>query len=99
MPPPTRYPVRFAYRALIPAFAACTLVSTMTAQKLPVGAIVANCHRECLEGLINQYLDAVVAHDPKRLPLSADVRYTEQEQVKEVGDFWKTATGRGNYNH
>jgi hypothetical protein len=53
-----------------------------------------------LEGLINQYIDAVVAHDPKRLPLSADVKYTEQEQIMEVGDgFWKTAVGRGNYNH
>jgi hypothetical protein len=72
----------------------------MTAQKLSVGPIAANCNRACLEGLINQYLDAVVTHDPKRLPLSADVRYTEQEQVMEVGDgFWKTATGRGNYNH
>jgi aldehyde dehydrogenase (NAD+) len=49
---------------------------------------------------MNQYLDAVVAKDPKRLPLSADVKYTEQEQVMAVGDgFWKTVTGRGNYNH
>jgi hypothetical protein len=92
--------VRFAYRAVFPAFAACILVSTMTAQKLSVGPIAANCNRACLEGLVNQYLDAVVVHDPKRLPLSADVRYTEQEQVMEVGDgFWKTVTGRGDYNH
>jgi hypothetical protein len=34
------------------------------------------------------------------LPLAADVRYTENEQVLDVGDgFWKTATGRGSYNH
>jgi hypothetical protein len=49
---------------------------------------------------MNQYLDALVVKDPKRLPLSADVKYTEQEQVMAVGDgFWKTVTGRGNYNH
>ena len=40
-----------------------------------------DCSRACLEALVNQYLDAVVAHDPKRLPLSADVKYTENEQL------------------
>ena len=62
--------------------------------------IPADCNRACLEALVNQYLDAVVAHDPKRLPLSPDVKYTENEQLLDVGDgFWKTATARGNYNH
>ena len=62
--------------------------------------IPADCNRACLETLVNQYLDAVVAHEPKRLPLSADVKYTENEQLLDVGDgFWKTATARGNYNH
>ena len=65
-----------------------------------VKTVPTDCNRACLEGLMEQYLAAVVAHDPKRLPLSADVKYTEQEQVMEVGDgFWKTVTGRGNYNH
>ena len=89
------------------AAAAITLVAislvtpALIAQaRLPVGPIPLDCNRSCLEGLINQYLDAVVAHDPKRLPLSADVKYTEQEQVMAVGDgFWKTVTGRGAYNH
>ncbi len=64
------------------------------------GPIPLNCDRSCLEGLIDQYLAAVVAHDPKRLPLSADVIYTENNQVLEVGDgFWKTAAGIGKYKH
>ena len=64
------------------------------------GPIPLNCDRACLEGVIDQYLAAVVAHDPKRLPLSADVMYTENNQVIEVGDgFWKTAAGIGNYKH
>jgi hypothetical protein len=59
-----------------------------------------NCARSCLEGLVDQYLAAVVAHDPKQLPLSADVKYTENDQALDVGDgFWNTATGRGNYSH
>jgi hypothetical protein len=64
------------------------------------GPIPLKCDRACLEGVMNQYLAAVVAHDPKRAPLSADVMYTENSQVVEVGDgFWKTAQGIGNYKH
>ncbi len=64
------------------------------------GPIPLNCDRACLENLIEQYLDAVVAHDPERLPLSKDVMYTENNQVVDIGDgFWKTADGRGNYSH
>lgn len=64
------------------------------------GPIPLNCNRACLESLVDQYLAAVVAHDPKRLPLSADVKYTENDQLVDLGDgFWKTAQGRGNYTH
>ena len=92
--------MRAACIAAILVLAVCAVVPMLTAQRLPVGPIPADCNRSCLEGLINQYLDAVVAHDPQRLPLSADVKYTEQEQIMTVGDgFWKTATSRGNYNH
>ena len=64
------------------------------------GPIPLNCDRACLEGVMNQYLAAVVKHDPKSLPLSEDVMYTENAQVIKVGDgFWKTAAGIGNYRH
>ena len=64
------------------------------------GPIPLNCDRACLEGVMNQYLAAVVAHDPKRVPLSEDVMYTENDQTLKVGDgFWKTAAGLGNYKH
>ncbi len=50
--------------------------------------------------MVDQYLAALVAHDPKRLPLSADVMYTENHQRIDVGDgFWKTVEGTGNYKH
>jgi hypothetical protein len=65
-----------------------------------VKPVPGDCNRACLEGLMEQYIAALLAHDPKRLPLSADVKYTEQDQVMDVGDgFWKTVTGRGTYNH
>ena len=64
------------------------------------GPIPLNCNRACLENVVNQYLDAVIAHDPKKAPLSADVKYTENDQVVAIGDgFWKTAQGRGKYTH
>ncbi len=64
------------------------------------GPIPLNCNRACLEDVVNQYLAALVAHDPRRLPLSADVMYTENDQRMNVGDgFWKTAEGIGNYKH
>jgi hypothetical protein len=64
------------------------------------GPIPLNCDRACLEGVVNQYLAAVVAHDPKRVPLSEDVMYTENDQILRAGDgFWKTAAGLGNYKH
>jgi hypothetical protein len=64
------------------------------------GPIPLRCDRACLERVLDQYLEAVVAHDSKRLPLSADVKYTENNQVIQVGDgFWKTAQGIGNYKH
>jgi hypothetical protein len=64
------------------------------------GPIPLNCDRACLEGVMSQYLAAVVAHDPKRVPLSEDVMYTENDQILKEGDgFWKSAAGLGNYKH
>src|SRR5690242_7088625 len=64
------------------------------------GPIPLNCNRACLENLVDQYLAALIAHDPKRLPLSKEVMYTENDQLMEIGDgFWKTVEGRGNYTH
>jgi hypothetical protein len=63
------------------------------------GPIPLKCDRACMENVVNQYLAALVAHDPKRLPLSKDVMYTENAQRVEPGDgFWKTVEGRGDYS-
>jgi hypothetical protein len=83
--------------------AAALLVGAMlTLPKMDAstGPIPLNCNRACLEGLVNQYLTAVVAHNPSTLPLSKDVVYTENNQVLDIGDgYWKTAEGRGAYSH
>src|SRR5262245_62785600 len=56
------------------------------------------CDRSCLEGIAEQYLDALVAKDPKKLPLAGTVKYTENGQRLQLGDgFWNSVTGRGTY--
>ena len=89
-------------RALFVLAVAGTLLTApfATALRGATGPIPLNCDRACLEGVIDQYLKALVAHDPSRLPLSKDVKFTENNQVMDVGDgFWKTAEGIGNYRH
>lgn len=54
--------------------------------------------RKGLEGIVDQYTDALLKHDPNGLPLARDVRYTELGVEMELGDgFWGTVTGKGNY--
>jgi len=71
--------------AVAAACAALLVGSLGTRLSGSTGPISLNCDRACLEGVIDQYLAAVVAHDPKRVPLSADVKYTENNQVIDVG--------------
>jgi len=52
------------------------------------------CDRECLRGMITSYLNALVAHNPKMLPLAANARFTEDTVEKPLGEgLWKTASG------
>jgi len=56
------------------------------------------CDRPCLEGIVNQYLDALVAHAPGRLQVTDDVRFTENDVELKLGEaLWKTASGLGAY--
>jgi hypothetical protein len=57
------------------------------------------CDRECLIGIAEQYLDALVAREPSKLPLAgASVTFTENGQRLRLGDgFWNSVSGRGTY--
>jgi hypothetical protein len=49
-------------------------------------------------GFVDQYLDAWIARDPKKLPLTANAKYTENGQRLEFGDgSWNVAVGKGKY--
>lgn len=56
------------------------------------------CDYACLTGLLDQYLAALVAHDPARLPLSPHVKFTENTIAMNLGDaLWGTISGMGTY--
>ena len=56
------------------------------------------CDRDCLKGMITQYIDALVAHDPSRLPLAENVRFTEDTKPLKLGEgLWQTATAKGSF--
>ncbi|HXQ25346.1 MAG TPA: hypothetical protein VN822_02955 [Candidatus Acidoferrales bacterium] len=57
------------------------------------------CDRACLYGFLDQYLDALKAKDPSRLPLAKGFKYTENNVAMNIGDgVWGTVTGLGTYN-
>jgi len=60
----------------------------------------ASCDRACLEGIADQYLMAMAAHDPSRAPLAPNVAYAQDNVRLKIGQaLWATATGLGNYRH
>ena len=64
----------------------------------PSSAPQAQCDRACLNALVDQYLAAMVAHDPSQLPLAKNVKFTEDGVPLKLGDgLWATASGLGTY--
>jgi hypothetical protein len=56
------------------------------------------CDYACLTGYLDQYLSALVAHDPSRLPLAPHVKFTENTISMKLGDaLWNTISGMGTY--
>lgn len=52
-----------------------------------------SCDRECLRGIMTDYLNAVIAHNPAKLPLAKNVRFTENCVDTKLGEgIWKTAS-------
>ncbi len=50
------------------------------------------CTRDNLKGLANRYFESIAAHDPSKMPLAANVKYTENGvEIKPGEGLWKTA--------
>ncbi len=98
--------MRFARNTLI--FAAALIVAALASVSARAQATAApadydpnfnyDCDRACLNGFIDDLLPAMVAHDPSHLPLSRQVKYTENGQLLKIGDgFWGTASALPTY--
>jgi hypothetical protein len=56
------------------------------------------CDRLCMERLVDEYLEALIGHNPSRLHLAKTIKFTENGQRLEPGDgLWNTASARGSY--
>jgi len=54
------------------------------------------CDRACLRTMLDQYLAAVIKHDPTAAPIAVGFRQTENAiNVRPGNGVWKTVTGLG----
>ncbi len=69
----------------------------LIALALPAGQAAAQskgeCDRRCLTSLLDDYLAALVAHDPSGLKIAKNARFVENIMPMQVGEgLWKTAS-------
>src|SRR5258708_27896346 len=63
---------------------------------VPLFAAANDCDRACLKTTLDQYLTAVIKHDPSAAPLFVAFRQTENAVVVKLGTgVWKSVTGLG----
>jgi hypothetical protein len=80
-------------RGTVPWMLVCAVVVLGGAT---TGSAQTTCDRACLTGFLNQYLAAVIKHDPSAAPLVVGFRQTENAINVRLGDgVWKTVTGLG----
>lgn len=85
-------------RSVVSGFSRAVVLLTIWALLPGVAIAQGKCDRACLEGIAEQYLDALVAKDPKKLQVASNLKYTENGQRLLLGDsLWNSITGRGTY--
>jgi hypothetical protein len=63
---------------------------------LAAGSAFGACDRTCLKASLNQYLNALLKHDPKAAPLAIGFRQTENAVVQKDGvGLWQSAKALG----
>jgi len=78
------------HRFSVLVFVACSIAWSVNP------AAAQNCDRACLKTKLDQYLNAVVSHNPSMAPLFPGFRQTENAVVVKLGSgVWKSVTGLG----
>lgn len=81
-----------AYRALALSAASLLALSGIGGGSAQAKA-PAYCDRACLIKLTDQYVAALAAHDPKKVPLAANIAFVENLKRLQPGEgLWKSAT-------
>jgi len=85
---------------------ACTIRALFSASLLALTGFAAtpvlaqSCDRSCMSGLLSTYIDALVAHDSSKLPLTANYRYTQDSQPVKLGEgLWQSVTSKTTFRH
>lgn len=85
-------------KSLLANLTVILFILNITVHSNMIEAQSGQCDRDCLNGFVDQYLEALVAHDPSLVPLAKTVKFTENGQVLEPGDgMWGCASGLGSY--
>ena len=86
-------PVFLVISFILIAFISISCVSTV-----PVTSTDKTCDRECLEGYITKYVDALQAQRPESLPVSSNVKFTEDCKELKLGEgLWKSKVSFTDY--
>lgn len=81
------------YNAAMPRLLQLLLCATASTS---IFAAANDCDRACLKTTLDQYLAAVIKHDPAAVPLFVGFRQTENSVVVRLGTgVWKSVTGLG----
>ena len=80
-------------------FAGGLLLSAVTLPALALAASQNSCNRDCLEGYVNRYLDAMQAHKASDELFARDTKFTENGVRLPLGNegLWFRMSGKGTY--
>jgi hypothetical protein len=85
--------MRVAMKLEIAALAAALALGSASA-----GTAGPLCNRECLAGIMSSYLQALVSHDPAKMAVARNLKYTENGVRLNLGDgLWQTASAMPSY--
>jgi len=83
-----------ALGALFWAVAAAQASQVAQESNHALNAVGPGCDRDCLTGILDQYLSGLVEHDPARVPFADRVKFTENNVELRIGDgLWGTVSG------
>ena len=78
--------------ATLRAFLLSSLIAAGAGSVIDAAAQTLECDSACLKGFIDGYFEALAQRDPSKLPVAAELKYTENGRVLELGQgFWHTA--------